>query len=115
LANEWVGGHVEIDNFYRIILKPWNPARRQLHVMNPIEGGIRKKYGSTRSLSLRRMSLVTHPNLGLAMVGGTSKGRVSLHRVSDHHRLAQNSRVEDIRFRSYYPWNFFHIKDLHAN
>jgi len=108
LANDWVGGHTEVDNFHSIILSPINLYRRQLHVMNFAKGGIRKTYGSTRSLGFKRGSLVRHTKFGLTMIGGTTKGRVSLREVCYGKRLCQNAKVGNIKFLSYYPWNYYH-------
>lgn len=111
LANEWVGGHTSIDNTRRMIISPFQFHRRQLHVFQPAKGGVRKNYGSTRSLGFKRGSLITHPKYGKAFVGGTSQGRVSLNSVSKGKRLCQNAKVEDVNFKSYYPWTYFHIQN----
>lgn len=104
LANEIVGGHVKPDNERMLLIKPLRWARRQLHVFNPITGGIRKNYGSTRSMGLTRGSLVKHPKYGLAIVGGTSKNRISLHDRLTNKRLTQSARSQDCVFIAYISW-----------
>jgi hypothetical protein len=79
-------------------------SRRQLHVQNPTTGGIRKQYGGTRSMGLKRGSWVKHPKYGLCFVGGSSKGRVSLHDLSGGKRLTQSAKLQDIAFLHYSSW-----------
>ena len=61
----------------------------------------RSNYGGTRSAGLKRGSLVRHIKHGLCYVGGSSKGRVSLHNLETGKRLCQNAKGEDIKFLSY--------------
>ena len=44
--------------------------RRQLHAFQPSKGGIRRPYGGTRSLGLKRGTLIKHPKWGFCSVGG---------------------------------------------
>ena len=97
IANDVIGGHLGPENVKTVFLKPLVFFRRQLHVQNPVKGGNRKNYGSNRSLGISRGTLVRHLKRGLALVGGTSKGRVSLHRLEDGKRLCQNAKIEDLR------------------
>ena len=76
LANEVVGGHIEPDNKEILFIVPLRFHRRQLHYLRPGKNGDRKFYGGTRSLGLKRGSLIKHKKYGLCYVGGTSKGRV---------------------------------------
>ena len=101
LANWLVGGHVKPDNTSIIKLVPLRFHRRQLHALQPSTGGARKPYGSTRSLGLKRGSLVKHKKYGLCYVGGTMNDRISVHSLNGGKRLAQNVRVEDCEFRTY--------------
>jgi hypothetical protein len=78
-------------------------SRRQLHVQNYSKGGLRKEYGSTISLGIPRGSLVKHPKFGLTNVGGTSKGRISLHSLSGK-RLTQSATKEDLTFLTVNKW-----------
>jgi hypothetical protein len=79
LANYVVGGHILPDNTKIIHYVPIRFHRRQLHKLQFAKGGIRLKYGSTRSLGLKRGSLVKHKKHGLCYVGGTAKKRITLH------------------------------------
>ena len=64
LANQIIGGHTEVDNLRTLFLKPLKIFRRQLHVQNFSKGGVRKNYGSTRSMGFERRTLVKHPKYG---------------------------------------------------
>lgn len=104
LANEVVGGHTKVDNIRTLFLKPLKIYRRQLHVQNFSKGGLRKKYGSTRSMGLERRTLVKHPKYGLTLIGGTSKDRISLNSISDNKRLCKNAKPEDLTILTNYKW-----------
>jgi hypothetical protein len=85
-------------------LIPLQFSRRQLHKFNYQKGAKRPLYGGTRSLGFKRGSLVKHVTHGLSYIGGTSKGRVSLHDIETGKRICQNARVEDIKFLAYNSW-----------
>lgn len=102
LAHSVVGG--SLDNISLLVMVPLRLHRRQLHAMVPQKGGVRRNYGGTRSLGFKRGSLVKHPKWGLSYVGGTSKGRMSLHNINDGKRLCQNAKPEDIKFLTYNTW-----------
>lgn len=104
LANQIVGGHIEVDNLRTLYLKPLKIFRRQLHVQNFSKGGVRKNYGSTRSMGLERRTLVKHPKYGLTLIGGTLKNRISLNSTSDNKRLCQNAKPEDLTILTNYKW-----------
>jgi len=95
------GGHLKPDNTRILKIVPLRFHRRQLHALQCFKGGVRKNYGSTRSLGFKRGSLVEHKKYGLSYVGGSSRGRLSLHSVLSGVRLAQNVKVEECSFRSY--------------
>jgi hypothetical protein len=106
LANSVVGGHITPDNKRMILIKPLRFYRRQLHVQNPIKGGLRKKYGGTISVAFKRGSIVTHPKYGLSFIGGTSDfhklgDRISLYSVINGKRLCQNAIPSQIKFLTY--------------
>lgn len=105
IANEVVGGHLKPENIRTLFLKPLKRYRRQLHVQNPIKGNIRKNYGSTRSMGIERGTLVKHLKWGLALVGGTSKNRISLHSLIDGKRLCQNAKIDDVKLLTNLKWN----------
>jgi hypothetical protein len=104
LANWRVGGHVVPDNTRMLCVSPIRLHRRQLHVLQPARGGVRKPYGGTRSCGLKRGSLVAHPKWGLAYVGGTMGGRISLHSVADGKRLCRNAKSSDVTIKTYNMW-----------
>src|SRR5690606_7583097 len=104
LANKVVGGHTKVDNIRTLFLKPLNIYRRQLHVQNFSKGGLRKKYGSTRSMGLERRTLVKHQKYGLVLVGGASNNRLSLHCLKTNKRLCQNAKPEDLTILTNYKW-----------
>ena len=89
LANEAVGGHTAPDNTDILYIVPLRFHRRQLHLLQPAKGNVRKPYGGTLSLGFKRGSWVKHPKHGLCYVGGTTAGTVSLHRMQDGVRIAK--------------------------
>jgi hypothetical protein len=90
-----IGGEIEpFKGMYRFT--HFNFHRRQLHVQNFSKGGERKSYGGTVSLGIPRGTLINHSKFNLSFVGGSSKGRISLHSL-DGKRLTQNVKVEDVK------------------
>ena len=77
--------------------------RRELH-QGFKKGGVRRQYGSTRSLGICRGTLVKVPKYGIVYVGGTSKGRISVHSVETAERLASNIRPDSIRTLTKLTW-----------
>jgi hypothetical protein len=100
LASSWVGGKVP-DNKQLLLLAPLRFHRRQLHYLQPEKGGIRKRYGSTRSLGFKRGSLIKHPKYGITYVGGNQNKRISLLSLYTGKRLCRNAKVEDCKFLTY--------------
>ncbi|GAB4555052.1 MAG: hypothetical protein OHK0023_25820 [Anaerolineae bacterium] len=96
LANCHVGGHTAVDNIAMLYIVPLRFHRRQLHMLQPAKGGLRRAYGGTRSLGFKRGSWVKHPKWGVGYVGGTSDGRISLHALQDGRRLCQNAKPADL-------------------
>jgi len=80
--------------------------RRQLHRLQACRGGMRKPYGGTRSLGLKRGTLVRHSKYGLCTVGGfdRKKQTISLHMYRTNKRLSQRAKVKDCRI---YTWMAF--------
>ena len=97
IANEVIGSHTEIDNKRVLYLKPLMFHRRKLHEILPKKGGFRRKYGGTISDGLKRGTLVVHNKWGECYVGGSSKGKVSLHNINNGKRLCQNAKKEDLK------------------
>lgn len=77
--------------------------RRQLHRLQASKGGERKPYGGTRSLGLKRGTLVHHPKYGWCTVGGFDRKRstISLHDYRTNKRLTQGAKVEDCRVQTW--------------
>jgi hypothetical protein len=73
--------------------------RRQLHRLQAEKGDKRKPYGGTRSLTLKRGTLVRHPRYGLCTVGGFDRHKqaISLHAYTTNKRLTQAAKVEHCR------------------
>lgn len=90
-------------------LIPLRYRRRMLHKMVPSKGGFRAFIGGTRSMDLRRGSLVRHPKWGLTYVGGSSNNRISLHNLNDGCRLTKRSRREDLQVLTYNSWRFYQV------
>jgi hypothetical protein len=70
--------------------------RRQLHRLQAAKGGVRKPYGGTRSLGLKRGTVVKHSKYGLCTVGGfdRKKQTISLHNYRTNTRLTQRAKLE---------------------
>lgn len=117
LSNVWEAHNVDshcLCEMYLGVVPPFkgilrvnflNYFKRQLHVQNPIKGGIRKQYGGTLSLGLKRGTLVKHPKYGKVIIGGSSNGRMSLHNVLDGKRLTQNAKIADLIILSRQIWS----------
>ncbi len=73
--------------------------RRQIHRLQASKGGERKPYGTTRSLGLKRGTIVKHPKYGLCTVGGFDRKKctMSLHAYRTNKRLTQGGHVKDCR------------------
>ena len=106
LVNQVVGGHTESENKRLTFLKPLNFYRRQLHMYCPTKQGIRKNYGGTLSLGIKRGTLVKHNKWGFCLVGGASKNRISLHTLNTNKRLTQLVRKEDLKLLTNLKWNY---------
>jgi hypothetical protein len=89
LANLQTGGHSAPDNKAMLYIVPLRFHRRQLHRLQPEKGGVRKPYGGTLSMGLKRGSWVKHPKCGVCYVGGTTGGTISLHAMQDGQRIAK--------------------------
>jgi RRXRR protein len=80
--------------------------RRQLHRLQAAKGGIRKPYGGTHSLGLKRGTLVRHQKYGLCTVGGFDRKRqsISLHDYRTNKRFTQGAKVEACRTLTWLGW-----------
>jgi hypothetical protein len=104
LASYAVGGPSRPEHTQVLYLVPLRFHRRQLHRLQPEKGGIRKPYGGTISQGLKRGSWVRHPRWGIAYVGGTTNGRISLHEMQTGKRLTQKAKVSDCQFLCTASW-----------
>ena len=105
LANSAVGGDGKVDNKSIYRMMPLRFHRRQLHKLQ-IFNGIRKEYGGTMSLGLKRGSLVRHPKWGLCYVGGNQNGRVSLNSLKNGDRICRNAKIEDLKVLRFGSWRY---------
>lgn len=105
LAASLVGAVIPTE--YRIYY--WSPIRlhrRQLHALQPGKNGVRRPYGSTRSMQFSRGTLVKDKNNKLQYIGGSPKERISLHdlrsgkRTTIHGNPAYLSVLTRIAFRT---------------
>ncbi len=80
--------------YYMVPLR-WH--RRQLHRMRFEEGGVRRRYGGTISLGLKKGTLVKHVKYGLCYIGGNRGNRYSLHSLKTGKRITQNAKKEDLQ------------------
>jgi len=85
--------------------------RRHLHRLQASKGGERKPYGGTRSLGLKRGTLVKHARYGLATVGGfdRKKQTISLHENRANKRLTQGAKVKDCRPLTWVAWRSWFV------
>jgi hypothetical protein len=104
LAQSVVGGVGVPENRRLLCVTPLQLHRRRLHRLQPQKGGKRPPYGGTRSLGLKRGSLVRHPRFGTCYVGGASKGGVSLHAMVDGSRLTQTAKPSALVFLVFTSW-----------
>lgn len=78
--------------------------RRQLHRFKPAKGGIRAPYGGTRSLGVKRGTIVRHKKFGVCYVGGAMGDRISLHARATGKRLTQGAKVTDCHILTTSSW-----------
>lgn len=104
LASMAVGG-VKPDNESLHLVDPMQKHYRNLHVQNFAKGGVRKNYGSTRSMGFERGSIIKHPVYGVCLVGGTSNQRISLHAV-DGQRVTRSVKAESVKFLAFNSYNY---------
>lgn len=83
-------------------LVPVRLHRRQLHRLQASKGGVRPPYGGTRSLGLKRGTLVRHRRYGLCSVGGCdrARGTISLHDYRSNSRLTRSAQGTDCQIKT---------------
>lgn len=75
--------------------------RRNLFKQTIFKRGVRTRYGGTMSLGFKKNTLVRHPKYGLSLVGGNTKGKLSLHNIRNGSRLCQSAKLSDLTIVSY--------------
>ncbi len=87
--------------------------RRQLHRLQASKGGERKPYGGTRSLGLKRGTVVRHPTYGLCTVGGfdRKKQTMSLHDYRTNKRLTQAAKVKACRVLTWVAFRCWFVRE----
>jgi len=87
--------------------------RRQLHRLQAAKGGERKPYGGTRSLGLKRGTVVRHPKYGLCTVGGfdRKKQTISLHDYRTNKRLTQAAKVKACRVLTWVAFRSWFVRE----
>jgi RRXRR protein len=87
--------------------------RRQLHALQPMKGGVRRPYGGTRSLGMKRGTLVEHSRHGLCAIGGADlkRGTVSLHEYRSNRRLTRRGRLGVCVRRAWVAFRSWDIKE----
>lgn len=107
LANDVVGGHSKPENERLLCIAPLQFHRRMLHRMVPSKGGKRSSYGGTRSMGLKRGTIVKHPKWGLTYVGGSYRSNLSLHSIQTGIRLNKSVKRQDIKVLSLNSWRTY--------
>jgi len=87
--------------------------RRKLHMLQAAKGGKRRPQGGTRSLRLKRGTIIHHKKYGLCSVGGfdRKKQTVSLHAYRTNKRLTQGAKVEACRILCWVAWRSFLVAE----
>ncbi len=101
------GGTAHPTNTALLCVAPIRLHRRQLHMLQPAKGGVRKTYGGTRSRGFTRGSYVIHPRYGVCYVGGAMNGKISLHAIATAKRLTQGAQPHDCAHRTYASWRWW--------
>lgn len=105
LAWDVVGGDPTPDNVDVVYIAPLRLHRRQLHAMQPAKGGKRRPYGGTRSMGLKRGSLVRHKDLGLVYVGGVNaKGGMTFYDIQTGKLFKRKYIVGDCKVLTWNTW-----------
>jgi RRXRR protein len=87
--------------------------RRHLHRLQASKGGERKPYGGTRSLGLKRGTVVRHLRYGLCTIGGydRKRGTISLHAYRTNKRLTQRARMKDCQVLTWVAFRSWLVKE----
>ncbi len=104
LATEVIGGLLKPEHTFVKFLKPLRYYRRKLHEILPKKDNFRRLYGGTLSLGIKRGTLVKHLKFGLALIGGTSNNKLSLHYLITNKRFCRNTKIEDLKILTNLKW-----------
>jgi hypothetical protein len=96
LANLALGGDGKLDNRELLIVTPLNFIRRQLHKLQPAKGGKRQKFGGTQCGEFKKGAIVKHIKRGIHLIGGFTKGYLSLNSVNTGQRVIKAARKQDL-------------------
>ena len=99
-----ITGKTVVDNKNLFKMTPIQMYRRQLHYLQPAGGGIRKPFGGTISINLKKGSVVNSTRYGMVYVGGTMNAKISLHDLKTGHRLTQTGIVKNCTFLHFNSW-----------
>lgn len=90
----------------------WYLVPARLHRLQASKGGVRKPYGGTRTLGLKRGTLVRHLKYGLCSIGGfdRKKQTISLHAYRTNKRLTQAAQVKGCRTLTWVAWRSFLVR-----
>ncbi|MBC7113662.1 MAG: hypothetical protein H5T34_06610 [Candidatus Methanomethyliales bacterium] len=94
--------HPTTESIYYMVPLRWH--RRQLHRLEPSKGGLRRRYGGTISLGLKKGTRVRHVKYGLCYIGGNLRDRLSLHSLKNGKRLTQDGKREDFKLLTRIPF-----------
>ncbi|WP_287588809.1 RRXRR domain-containing protein [Candidatus Borrarchaeum sp.] len=78
--------------------------RRQLHRFKCSKGGVRRRYGGTMSLDLKKGTLIRHKKHGLCYIGGNRNNRLSLHCYKTGKRISRSGKKEDFKILTKIPF-----------
>lgn len=109
LANSVVGGHTQPENRNIVIINPIQYRRRSLHLLQPGKNGLRRRNGGMMSEGIRRGRIVKHKTHGFCYIGGTSNGKLSLHKLDTGERFCRKAKISDIKLLAYSNWRLKYI------
>jgi hypothetical protein len=108
----FVTGRTMIDNKNVFRMVSHNFYRRMLHYSGPAKKGVRIRYGGTISGGFKKGSVVKHPVYGLLFVGGSSKGGITLHNLSNGEGERYYDNPAEYKFLYYSGWRTNWVNDI---
>lgn len=87
--------------------------RRQLHRLQASKGGKRTPYGGTRSLGVKRGTIVHHAKYGWCAVGGFDRRykTMSLHAYRSNSRLTKSAKVRDCQIGTWVAFRSWLVRE----